>query len=108
MTKQLFAQLDDLAAEQVVGGKQPGSTFYTPQVNWVDTNMDTYVSSDELSWTGYYSKQQTSSGKFNNTDGVSNNRYSSNDSNLASITYWYTDLSGTQQSTSLVNPLISA
>jgi hypothetical protein len=90
MTKQLFAQLDDLAAEQVVGGFKTAKVEVTynlgdnPDTEEVETDFARSVAT--VSWNGLWNEGKK--GKGNVTDGVSNNVYSDSFDGTNGITYF--------------------
>lgn len=102
MAKQLVTQLDDLTAEQVVGG----GTFYTAQVDAVyETQIVDSVETQVLvgfTWGGLWNppsttgaqKGKNNSGKQKISNGASNNLYSDTGIDVSGddgqqIYYWY-------------------
>lgn len=82
MTKQLFSDLNDLAAEQVVGGKgkPPVSTFYTAKIDWADDG-DGIVQNTELTYNGY---NTLTKGRNNNAQGATGTSYTEGANNIFS------------------------
>ena len=93
MTRQLFSDLNDLAAEQVMGGFKTAKIEVTYNYEMVDhdndettADVEVAVSVASVSWNGLWNENKK--GKAKITDGVSNNVYSDGFDGDGGIFYW--------------------